>query len=183
MVNKVLDMLELQGRLQRIDTSVQRNGAPGGKLTQRQHILKELLDTERDYVHHLQNLLALKKELEETGALSGDSIHSIFLNLNNLLDFAQRFLIKMEGHNALPEAQQNWGLMFTSYQEGLRQYEPFIANQMHCDAVCQKEWDKIQAAPRSPDLLQMVAVQSTLNGFFMKPFQRLTKYPLILQVR
>ncbi|PGH10606.1 hypothetical protein AJ80_07457 [Polytolypa hystricis UAMH7299] len=181
MVNKVLDILETQGQLYK--SSATLDGPRQGekvKLTRREHILKELLETERDYVNHLQNLQALKKELEETGALNGDSSHAIFLNLNNLLDFAQRFLIRMEQHNALPEESQNWGELFIDHQEGFRQYEPFIANQLRCDATCQKEWDKITSAPRSVDLQQMVAQQSTLNSFFVKPFQRLTKYPLLL---
>ncbi|KAK2732348.1 hypothetical protein FQN57_002934 [Myotisia sp. PD_48] len=181
MVNRVLDILEVQGQLSKVSSSTTRS-SPNEKvkLTQREHILKEMLETERDYVHHLQNLQSLKKELEETGALTGDSSHQIFLNLNNLLDFAQRFLIRMEQHNALPEEDQNWGELFLNHQEGFRQYEPFIANQFRCDDVCQKEWDKINSAPRSLDLQQMVAQQSTLNGFFVKPFQRLTKYPLML---
>ncbi|KAI9933000.1 hypothetical protein AWENTII_004655 [Aspergillus wentii] len=182
MVNRVLDILEMQGQLKR--PSEVQTGAPakgtGVKLTKREHILKELLETERDYVHHLQNLQALKKELEETGALTGDASHQIFLNLNNLLDFAQRFLIRMEQHYALPEEMQNWGELFIQHEEGFAQYEPFISNQMRCDAVCLKEWDKIRAAPRPLDLQQMVAQPSTLNGFFVKPFQRLTKYPLML---
>ncbi|EGC43164.1 rho guanyl nucleotide exchange factor [Histoplasma capsulatum var. duboisii H88] len=181
MVSRVLDILEMRGLL--YQPSIASAGPRQGekvKLTRKEHILKELLETERDYVHHLQNLQALKKELEETGALNGDSSHQIFLNLNNLLDFAQRFLIRMEQHNALPEDMQNWGDLFIQHQEGFRQYEPFIANQLRCDAVCQKEWEKIKAAPRSADFQQMVAQPSTLNGFFVKPFQRLTKYPLML---
>ncbi|KAJ9200966.1 hypothetical protein DTO164E3_3715 [Paecilomyces variotii] len=182
MVNRVLDILEMQGQLKRLSVNSGNQNAKGGavKLTKREHILKELMETERDYVHHLQNLQALKKELEETGALTGDSSHQIFLNLNNLLDFAQRFLIRMEQHYALPEEMQNWGELFILHEEALRQYEPFIANQLRCDAVCLKEWDKIHAAPRSIDLKQMVAQPATLNGFFVKPFQRLTKYPLML---
>lgn len=184
MVNRVVDILEMQGQLKRpsevadAPTGVQANV----KLTKREHILKELLETERDYVHHLQNLQALKKELEETGALTGDASHQIFLNLNNLLDFAQRFLIRMEQHYALPEDMQNWGNLFASHEEAFRQYEPFIANQMRCDEVCLKEWDKIKVAPRHIDLQQMVAQPKTLNGFFVKPFQRLTRYPLMLSV-
>jgi cell division control protein 24 len=185
MVNRVLDILEMQGQLKRLSdiTSLAPVKGPGGKLTRREHILKELLETERDYVHHLQNLQALKKELEETGALTGDASHQIFLNLNNLLDFAQRFLIRIEQHYALPEERQNWGALFIQHEEAFRQYEPFIANQMRCDEVCLREWDKIRMAPRSLDLQQMVAQPSTLNGFFVKPFQRLTKYPLMLTVR
>lgn len=184
MVNRVLDILEMQGQLKRPSAvpNAPEKGGTGVKLTKRQHILKELLETERDYIHHMQNLQALKKELEETGALTGDASHQIFLNLNNLLDFAQRFLIRMEQHYALPDDAQNWGELFTQHEEALQQYEPFIANQMRCDEVCLKEWDKIRVAPRPLDLQQMVAQPSTLNGFFVKPFQRLTKYPLMLTV-
>ncbi|PWY87592.1 Rho guanyl nucleotide exchange factor [Aspergillus heteromorphus CBS 117.55] len=181
MVNLVLDILEMQGQLKRPSDDASRAPAQGTiKLTKREHILKELLETERDYVHHLQNLQALKKELEETGALTGDASHQIFLNLNNLLDFAQRFLIRIEQHYALPEERQNWGELFIQHEDAFPQYEPFIANQMRCDEVCLRDWDKIHEAPRSKDLLQMVAQPATLNGFFVKPFQRLTKYPLML---
>ncbi|KAL4871637.1 hypothetical protein BDV12DRAFT_17482 [Aspergillus spectabilis] len=180
MVNRVLDILEMQGQLKKPSDIAAAAPTAGRKLTKREHILKELLETERDYVHHLQNLQALKKELEDTGALTGDASHQIFLNLNNLLDFAQRFLIRLEQHYALPEEKQNWGFLFSQHEEAFRQYEPFIANQLRCDQTCQKEWDKIRAAPRSIDLQQMVAQQATLNGFFVKPFQRLTKYPLML---
>ena len=64
MVNRVLDLLEIQGRLRRPSAAISslQQGTEGTvKLTKRQHILKELLVTERDYVHHLQNLQALKK--------------------------------------------------------------------------------------------------------------------------
>ncbi|KAJ5532511.1 hypothetical protein N7494_009063 [Penicillium frequentans] len=181
MVNRVVDILEIQGQLKSpSEVTDAPNAKANVKLTKREHILKELLETERDYVHHLQNLQALKKELEETGALTGDASHQIFLNLNNLLDFAQRFLIRMEQHYALPEESQNWGLLFSSHEDAFRQYEPFIANQMRCDEVCMQEWDKIKNAPRHVDLQQMVAQPKTLNGFFVKPFQRLTRYPLML---
>jgi cell division control protein 24 len=53
---------------------------------------------------------------------------------------------------------------------------------MRCDEACLKEWDKIRSAPRPLDLQQMVAQPATLNSFFVKPFQRMTKYPLMLMV-
>ncbi|KAI5283809.1 hypothetical protein KEM54_001823, partial [Ascosphaera aggregata] len=186
MVNKVLDMLEAQGHLYKpsdTDTPTNDHVKESGqvKLTRRQHILKEMIETERDYVLHMENLQALRKELEQSGAISGDTIHQIFLNLHNLLDFAQKFLIGMEQHYARSEEKQNWGELFLSHKDGFQDYEPFIANQTTCDALCTKEWNKIVAAPKSADLQQMVAQLSTLNGFFVKPFQRLTKYPLMLK--
>ncbi|KIX02937.1 uncharacterized protein Z518_06487 [Rhinocladiella mackenziei CBS 650.93] len=191
LVNRVLDILKLSGKLHpSTDSEDSREGTDSGSnapdqapksLTRRQYILKELVETERQYVHHLQNLQALKKELEEVGALTGDSIHNIFLNLNNLLDFAQRFLIRIEQQNEVPEDQQNWGQLFVHYKDPFRQYEPFIANQRRCEATCQQEWDKMVANARSPLTQQMLANPTILNGFLLKPFQRLTKYPLLLK--
>lgn len=190
LINRVLDLLKMSGKLQHsTDSDDSRDGADGKvsevakkQLTRREHILRELVETERQYVHHLLNLQALKKELEEIGVLTGDSIHNIFLNLNNLLDFAQRFLIRIEQQNELPEEQQNWGKLFIRYKEPFLQYEPFIANQRRCEATCQKEWDKMVSTIRSTLMQQMLAGPTILNGFLLKPFQRLTKYPLLLRV-
>ncbi|KIV80052.1 hypothetical protein PV11_07582 [Exophiala sideris] len=191
LVNRVLDILRLSGKLHpSTDSEDSREGTDSGSsapeqapktMTRRQHILKELVETERQYVHHLQNLQALKKELEEVGALTGDAIHNIFLNLNNLLDFAQRFLIRIEQQNETPDEQQNWGQLFVHYKDPFRQYEPFIANQRKCETTCQQEWDRMVEKARTPLAHQMLANSTILNGFLLKPFQRLTKYPLLLK--
>lgn len=189
-VNRVLDLLQMSGKIHTVRNS---NGSgesfdlggnaapkPPKQMTRRDHILKELVDSERYYVDHLEKLHQLKKELEGAG-LPGDSIHTIFLNLNNLLDFAQRFLIRIEQQNELPEADQNWGQLFVKYKEPFRQYEPFIANQKRCEITCAREWNNMVAAARSPLMHSMLENPTTLNGFLIKPFQRLTKYPLLLK--
>lgn len=188
MVNRVLDQLETSGKLlcSPEKTAVMTNGVyhPNGQvvqLTRRQHILKELVDTERQYVHHLNNLQELKKDLEQAGALTGDSIHAIFLNLTNLVDFAQRFGIRVEQHSELADEQQNWGSLFIKYKDAFSQYIPFIANTIRCEETCQREWDKMRDAICTPLMEQMLANPQTLNGFLIKPFQRLTKYPLLLK--
>ena len=189
LVDRVLDILKLSGKLHvSTDSEPSRDGtdSPASiiekpKMTKRMYILRELVETERQYVHHLQNLQALKKELEEIGSLKGDAIHNMFLNLNNILDFAQRFLIRVEQQNELPEHQQNWGAMFVRYKDPFRQYEPFIANQKRCEATLQAEWARMCDTSKSPLAKQMLANPTILNGFLLKPFQRLTKYPLLLK--
>ncbi|RMZ87103.1 hypothetical protein DV736_g5675, partial [Chaetothyriales sp. CBS 134916] len=192
LVDRVLDILQLSGKLHTTtDSEDSRDGTasttssstdrPAPKMTKRQYILRELVETERQYVHHLQNLQALKKEIEEVGALPGDSIHNIFLNLNNIVDFAQRFLIRVEQQNEMKECDQNWGAMFVHYKDQFRQYEPFIANQRRCETTCQLEWDKMVKTARTSLTQQMLANPTILNGFLLKPFQRLTKYPLLLK--
>lgn len=151
-------------------------------LTYRQNVVKEIVMTERDYVQQLETLQQFKNEVEESGAIAGDAVHDIFLNLNALLDFQRRFLIRIEQQNSLPESEQNWGQLFVHYKEAFRVYEPFIANQTRCNDAIVKEWDKLKAAALSPAVMGLLNTQHILAAFLLKPFTRLTKYPLLLSV-
>ena len=184
-VNKVLDILDERGLMMRAHPSLADPNASKEPqtLTRRQNIIHEIVQTERDYVQQIEDLQHFKNELEMSGAIGGDAVHDIFLNINALLDFQRRFLIRIEQQNSLPEEQQNWGNLFVTYQDSFRVYEPFIANGSRCNETVTKEWDRLKSAPISADLRGMVEAPSILLGFLVKPLQRLTKYPLLLQVR
>lgn len=156
--------------------------ASTAKRTQRQHIIEELVQTERTYVQHLELLQSFKKLVEERGIVTGDMVHDIFLNLNALLDFQRRFLIRVEQTNAQPESEQNWGNLFVLYKDAFKVYEPYIANQKKCEEVAMREFDKLRETGGPPELRQMVESPTVLSSFLLKPFQRLSKYPLLLRV-
>ena len=183
----MLDLLQDRGILWQIDTTNVNSGngkdaaLPQSK-TPRQYILEELVTTERDYVQHLETLQDFKKFLEQKGALPGDAIHDIFLNLNSLLDFQRRFLSRMEQQDALPEDRQDWGKLFISSADGFAVYEPFVANQRLCFAVVSRDFKKIYAASINGPLQQMVSNEAIFTSFLLKPFQRMTKYPQLLRV-
>lgn len=153
------------------------------KRTQRQHIIDELVKTERTYVQHLELLQEFKKLVEERGIVTGDAVHAIFLNLNALLDFQRRFLIRVEQTNAQPESEQNWGRLFVLYKEAFKVYEPYIANQKKCEETAMAEFEKLKETGGPAELRQMVESPTNLTSFLLKPFQRLAKYPLLLKVR
>ncbi|KAL8905552.1 MAG: hypothetical protein Q9171_006619 [Xanthocarpia ochracea] len=183
-VNKVLDKLDEKGLLLPSDPRCQAyDEAPGhgSKHTQVQFVIEEIVGSERTYVQHLELLQQAKNELEAGGTVPGDSIHNIFLNLNALLDFQRRFLIRIEQQNSLPESQQNWGQLFVQYKESFRVYEPFIANQTRCNETVMREWDKISASPHSTVINDLFESQYCFTSFCVKPFQRLSKYPLLLK--
>lgn len=154
---------------------------PGGKRSQREHIIDELVKTERTYVQHLELLQDFKKLVEEKGVITGDAVHDIFLNLNALLDFQRRFLIRVEQTNAQPPEEQNWGKLFVLYKDAFRVYEPYIANQKKCEAVAMREYEKLRETGGPPEMRQMVESPTHLTSFLLKPFQRLSKYPLLLK--
>lgn len=181
-VNYVLDIAQSQGRLlEPLETTNSEEagaGAPGLKMSYRDHILKEMVDTERKYVQDLENLHDLKKALEQQGIIPGDIVHHIFLNINAILDFQRRFLIKVETTNSMPQDAQQWGAPFALYEDHFDIYQPFIANQRKAAQVANQVFDKIQVIqhPVACDF-------NTLDGFLLKPMQRLVKYPLLLKVR
>lgn len=148
------------------------------KMSYRDHIIRELVDTERKYVQDLENLHDLKKTLEQRGAISGDVAHSIFLNINSILDFQRRFLIRVETTNSMPQLRQEWGSPFVAYEDSFNAtYQPFIANQRKAALIASQVFDKIQTIQHP-----VACDYNTLDGFLLKPMQRLVKYPLLLKV-
>ncbi|TEA15181.1 Rho guanine nucleotide exchange factor scd1 [Colletotrichum sidae] len=178
-VNFVLDLAEQRGLLQATQPYPEDDlpsQAVASKLSYRDHIVKELVDTERKYVQDLENLYDLKSSLETKGIITGDTIHQIFLNINAILDFQRRFLIRVETTNSMSQATQHWGAPFAAYEEAFDIYRPFIANQRKAAQVAGQVFDQIKAAGHP------VAVDfNTLDGFLLKPMQRLVKYPLLLK--
>ncbi|KAF7902305.1 hypothetical protein EAF00_002208 [Botryotinia globosa] len=177
-INIVLDVAEQRGLLltsQAEDTNESAT-APVSKMSYRQHVVRELVDTERKYVQDLENLHELKKTIEQKGVIAGDVVHDIFLNINAILDFQRRFLIKIETTNSQPVDKQEWGLPFRNYEEAFGIYQPFIANQRKAATIAKDNFDKITMADHP-----VVVDFNTLDGFLLKPMQRLVKYPLLLK--
>ncbi|CAO2655802.1 Nn.00g046050.m01.CDS01 [Neocucurbitaria sp. VM-36] len=180
-VNRVLDSLVALGKISETAETLATAAVTSTKRTQREHIIDELVKTERTYVQHLELLQEFKKLVEEKGVISGDQVHDIFLNLNALLDFQRRFLIRVEQTNAQSASEQNWGNLFVLYKDAFKVYEPYIANQKRCEQIAMREFDKLKDTGGSPEMRQMVESPTLLTSFLLKPFQRLTKYPLLLQ--
>ncbi|KAF4122033.1 hypothetical protein GMORB2_7626 [Geosmithia morbida] len=178
-VNYVLDLAEQRGLLMQLQPYPDEplaDPAQKPQMTYRDHIVKELVDTERKYVQDLENLHDLKTDLEQKGAIPGDIVHSIFLNINSILDFQRRFLIRVETTNSMPTAIQKWGAPFVMYEDAFDIYQPFIANQRKAALIAQQVFDQIQVI-NHPVALDF----NTLDGFLLKPMQRLVKYPLLLK--
>ncbi|KAI9765603.1 MAG: hypothetical protein M1840_007292 [Geoglossum simile] len=178
-VSRVLDMLKERNLLQSntvYDSDTETITDKNQKRTYRDHVVAELVDTERKYVQDLEVLQQFKKLVQETGAVAGDVIFTIFMNLNALLDFQRRFLIRVETTNTQPEDVQQWGQLFMTYEESFRVYEPYIANQHKCTTTAEQEFENLKSVGHP-----ITVDWTTFSGFLLKPVQRLTKYPLLLK--
>ncbi|KAF1997405.1 hypothetical protein P154DRAFT_537226 [Amniculicola lignicola CBS 123094] len=180
-VNRVLDILVQMGIIATAEVPEKSTLISTVKRSQREHIIDELVKTERTYVQHLELLQSFKRLVEEKGTVTGDVVHDIFLNLNALLDFQRRFLIRVEQTNAMGPDEQNWGNLFVLYKDAFKVYEPYIANQKKCEEIAMREFDKLRETGGSAEMQQMVESPTHLTSFLLKPFQRLAKYPLLLK--
>lgn len=181
-INDVLNIAQQRGLLKQPAAPYPEDGfAAGGvknEITYRDRIIGELVETERKYVQDMENLHDLKKSLEQKGAINGDIAYQIFLNINAILDLQRRFLIRVETTNSMPTSRQEWGNPFVGYEEQFTNtYQPFIANQRKAAQIASQNFDKISLVehPVACDF-------NTLDGFLLKPMQRLVKYPLLLKV-
>lgn len=181
MVSRLLDLMVQHGVIKELRPD-EAGASAATKRSQRQHIIGELVTTERTYVQHLELLQAFKQLCDSKGIIGGDVSHKIFHNLDALLNVQRRFLIRVEQINAQPEEEQNWGKVFIFFNDSFQVYEPYIANQKLCEETVIREFANLKEAGGTLEMRQMVESPPTFHGFLMKPFQRLTKYPLLLNV-
>jgi len=181
----VVDILVSQGHIEAHDTDSSENERRSQRLSQtkrthRQHIVDELVRTERTYVQHLEILHAFKVKVEQQGLISGDAVHDIFLNLKQLLDVQRKFLICVEQEDYKDEDEQNWGKVFEKFGDAFGVYQPYIINQTTCEETAIHNFDKLRTIHDDAELRQIVESPPILTGFLLKPFARLCKYPLLL---
>ena len=184
-VDVIIQMLQDNGRL--LNNSRYDSESDTGKafVHNHEHVINEIVTSERNHVSYLDNLQQFKTICSQNETIMpGDLVHEIFMNLNSLVDHQRRFLIRIEQQNVLDPQLQNWGQLFKQYADGFRIYEPFVANTARSTSRIQENWDKIKMLPNIPEHLQgLVSVDNrTLCGFMLKPLQRITKYPLFLDV-
>lgn len=121
----------------------------------------------------LENLQEYKRLLEKEEIVTKDLIHNLFMNLDALVDFQRRFLIRVETQNEQPPELQNWGSLFCQYELAFSVYEPYAANFEAAQALAQQVRDTLGKLPHP--------VFENFAAFLIKPVQRVTKYPLLLR--
>jgi cell division control protein 24 len=185
-VTWLLDKLEEDGLLMPVDysTSTDMLDNPIGS---RQKVIKELIMTEREYVAALEKLMVrnpktlltqeFRGELQAKNLLNSDTIHLLFANLPQLVEFQRRFLIGVEVLVTLPEEKQQFGSLFTRMEEGFEVYEPFCANVLYANELAQEE-SKNGTLSKLSDLDDP---SHQFGSLLIKPVQRICKYPLLLK--
>ncbi|TFK20949.1 hypothetical protein FA15DRAFT_682330 [Coprinopsis marcescibilis] len=159
--------------------SLDHDSLPGGpppppvnaREARRKHITREILETERKYVEGLEIMQKYATQLAQQNIIDQDTIHLLFPNLNNLLNFQRKFLIRFESMVELPWSDQRWGQHYVDCEEEFAVYEPYCSNFTNATELLVANEQNLQA------LNGFISV-SELKAFHITPIQRVCKYPL-----
>ncbi|KAF9647329.1 hypothetical protein BDM02DRAFT_3261751 [Thelephora ganbajun] len=141
----------------------------------RSNIIRELVETERKYVQDLEVMQRYSTSLSQSNTIDQDTIHLLFPNLNKLLNFQRRFLIKLEATAEQTWKDQRWGLHFTEMEDEFTVYEPYCANYTNASEIMLAEEQNLM------NHNHLINAKSELPAFLIKPIQRICKYPLLLE--
>ncbi|KAJ3097831.1 hypothetical protein HDU97_004528 [Phlyctochytrium planicorne] len=140
----------------------------------RSKLINELIDTERKYINDLEVIQNYKKEALHQNLLSKDDVHTLFGNLDELLDFQRRFLIAMESTLSLPANEQRIGQLFNLNEDYFAVYHSFCANYQFATNFALQETERLNR-------LAHLIPPNMLQSYLIKPVQRVCRYPLLLQ--
>ncbi|XP_064098883.1 protein still life, isoform SIF type 1-like isoform X4 [Macrobrachium nipponense] len=158
-------------------------------------VILELVDTERSYVKHLNNLLENYLEpLKSASFLSSAEVNALFGNIREIVAFQRLFLQALQEaldmEPGFPKFDQPYefrnvlfsiGSAFLYYASQFKLYSSFCASHSKAQKVLHPS-EGNQAlqeflASRNPRQQH----SATLESYLIKPIQRILKYPLLLQ--
>ncbi|GBM98010.1 Intersectin-1 [Araneus ventricosus] len=170
--------------LNTLDTSAFESLSPKEK--KRQQHIHELISTEESYVEDMSIVLdVFQKPLRESSVLTKEELRSIFVNwkelivCNTKLLRAMRVRSRMSSNNII----QKIGDLLCENLPHFTPYIRFCSCQLNAAALIQNKSDN---CPRFKEVAKHCSTDPRTKGmplssFLLKPMQRITKYPLLIQ--
>ncbi|CAE1271113.1 Kalirin,Rho guanine nucleotide exchange factor 25,Triple functional domain protein,Death-associated protein kinase 1,Death-associated protein kinase 3 [Acanthosepion pharaonis] len=165
-------------------TSESENKGPGGEVSDKEkyllkriYVIKELIETEKDYVKDLGAIVEgymnyLKENPLPSGAEGKDKI--IFGNIHQIYDW-HRETFQPELEKCLEEPDKV-GSVFVRYEKRLYMYVKYCENKPKSDIIVAEYVDSV-----FEDIRQKLGHRLQLQDLLIKPIQRIMKYQLLLK--
>uniref|UniRef100_A0A4W6EBT5 MCF.2 cell line derived transforming sequence n=1 Tax=Lates calcarifer TaxID=8187 RepID=A0A4W6EBT5_LATCA len=146
------------------------------------HVMRELIETERIYVEELLSVLLGYRAEMDNPALSGllppilrSKRDILFGNMPEIYNFHSRvFLQDLEG---CLEAPEGVGACFLERKESFQMYECYCQNKPRSEAL----WRQFSDCAFFQECQKKLEHKLGLDSYLLKPVQRLTKYQLLLK--
>ena len=149
------------------------------------NVINEIITTESDYIDRLSILVGLYKKLMVNELhLSEKAVKALFSNIDDIYKAAQQFYKDLEPvKNKSPE-KKDIGACFVRNLSYFQKYIPYCTNQ----SISMKSMDIALSHPRIAKVVQEREKRNKeklrsekLDGFLIKPLQRITRFPLLLR--
>ncbi|XP_020285856.1 spermatogenesis-associated protein 13 isoform X3 [Pseudomyrmex gracilis] len=150
----------------------------------RTSVVRELVQTERDFVKILRDVAEgyIAECRRRTDMFTEEQIETIFINLEELLDFQSEFLKDLETRIDWNAPHKSCvGECFLTHRAGFRMYSQYCNSHPMATATLQElyqhnRYSKFFEACR----LMRGLIEIPLDGYLLTPVQRICKYPLQL---
>ncbi|XP_014470070.1 PREDICTED: uncharacterized protein LOC106742017 isoform X2 [Dinoponera quadriceps] len=150
----------------------------------RTSVVRELVQTERDFVKVLRDVAEgyVAECRRHTDMFTEEQIETIFINLEELLDFQSEFLKDLEACIDWNAPHKSCvGECFLNHRAGFRMYSEYCNSHPMAMATLQElyqhnRYSKFFEACR----LMRGLIEIPLDGYLLTPVQRICKYPLQL---
>uniref|UniRef100_A0A672G131 Mcf.2 cell line derived transforming sequence-like a n=1 Tax=Salarias fasciatus TaxID=181472 RepID=A0A672G131_SALFA len=158
------------------------SGTGGDGFPEADHVMNELLETERVYVEELLCVLegyAAEMENPAMAHLLPSSLHSkrdvLFGNMWEIYQFHKRtFLKELEAYTDCPELV---GRCFLERMKDLQIYEAYCQNKPRSESL----WRQCSDCAFFQECQKKLEHKLGLDSYLLKPVQRITKYQLLLK--
>nr|CAB3239231.1 dynamin-binding protein-like [Phallusia mammillata] len=149
--------------------------------TQRQHVIKELIDTEQDFLKGTEITIDdIWKPLSQQELPLDVNIDVLFGNIEQIRDFSSKLLASLKEENQI----SNVGAIFIKHIPEMKEvYKMYCRNHDDATAMLEKIEDDVELCSAVEICLNNVKMKVNtfdLGSFLIKPVQRILKYPLLL---
>jgi len=152
----------------------------------RQHVISELVSTERDYLHDLD--LLIETFLHSKSLVCPDHVNKalLFGNLEQIADVSRRFLRQLEFQSAQTDDRQCCiGSLVNSLVEEMKHsYAEYCRNHEWVHSYLRKHSQDEKLQQYLQDGLCKLRLQKStvfdVQSLLLRPIQRIVRYPLIL---
>lgn len=183
---EMFDCVWLHGMMKsRVRTRAQLSVNSSDKMTTRDHVVRELLSTERTYVRELnvvmntyfQGLSSNSTIIKEEGDMS-----VLFANLPSILSLNTQFLQAIESRLETWQPEKDTiGDLFVSVSEDLKEYTKYVSNHSQATELLSKimrtqEWSEFMKTS-----LMSQGMIRNLDSYLILPVQRIPRYVLLIK--
>lgn len=155
-------------------------------IRKRSLVFNEILTTETDYVRDLAVTIGLYLKplaVEYEEIVGAYEKKTLFKNVEELWEVNNRLLVMLNAEWEKPAKEQKVGDVFISMLEDLKKYKPYCANQVTTEETIERLLRENKEFGLFVDEVQKMdeSNRQSVQSYLLKPFQRITRYPLLLR--